>query len=165
MPGLMKDGIVCENCLERSEPAMLAFLRALEAPSGANELADALTIYIEARGGAKVVAGEAPVPADLAGRAERLLRITQALAEGLEASAEGNPARLPEAVDGMLSATEGLPSSDDDLIAGWLRLAGASLDSDSQANSGLVRSLAKRRRDAVARYQVVLRQNRTSDSQ
>jgi hypothetical protein len=32
MPGLMKNGMMCELCLERSEPAMLAFLRALEAP-------------------------------------------------------------------------------------------------------------------------------------
>jgi hypothetical protein len=92
MPGLMKDGIVCEGCLERSEPARLAFLRDLEAPSGANEFADALTIYIEARG-ARVVAGDTN-PVDLAGRAEKLGWINQALAEGLEASAEETPARL-----------------------------------------------------------------------
>jgi transcriptional regulator with XRE-family HTH domain len=155
---LRNEGLVCESCLERSEPGMLAFLRALEAPSGANEFADALTIYIEARGGARVVAGEAPVPADLAGRAQRLLKINQALAEGLEASAQGRPERLRAAVDEMLGATDALPASDDELIAGWLRLTDAGLPADGQPDMSLVKSLARHRREAIARYEIVLRQ-------
>src|SRR5262249_22586574 len=78
----LKEGTVCEACLEQREPAMLTFLRGLTAPPGANELADALTIHIEAQGGARVVAGEAAAPDDLAGRAGQLLWVNQLLAEG-----------------------------------------------------------------------------------
>ena len=96
---------------------MLAFLQELEAAPGANELADALMIWIEARGGARVVTGEAPEPADLAGRAERPKAICRALSEGLVDSSEGRPERLRQAVAEMLAASPELPSSDDEMLA------------------------------------------------
>jgi hypothetical protein len=58
----------------------------------------------------------------------------------------------------MLSATEGLPSSDDDLIAGWLRIADAGMPANGRADVSLVRSLARRRHEAAGHYELVLHQ-------
>ena len=156
----LKDGIVCEGCLGREEPEMLAFLQELEAPAGANELADAFTIFIEVRGGARVVAGESSVPPDLVGRAEHLHAINEALGEGLEAAADGKPGRLREAVEEIRSAAVRLPTSDNDMIAGWLNLADVGLHARERSELNLARSLANRRREATARYEVVLRKLR-----
>jgi hypothetical protein len=107
-----------------------------------------------------VAAGESPAPPALIGRAERLLAINRALSDGLETSANGKPERIRQVVDEIHRAIGKLPASDSDLITGWLKLADVGLHATEPSELNMARSLANRRWEAAARYDVVLRKLR-----